>query len=107
MKVFCKKCKEWIGEFEILKNGQPRIKEPTKKFLSVRYRQDGEYGFQCKCGNYSLLAKAEEGVIKQDGKPPTPEGVAEITKRLDQGLKSQPKITNQGREIDNFIYKEI
>ena len=106
MKVFCKKCGEWIGEFEILKTGQPRIKEPTIKFLSVRYRQDGEWGFQCLCGNYSLLAKAEEGIVKQDGKPPSSAGIQEIAKRLDRGLKSEPKITNEGREIDNFIIKE-
>lgn len=105
MKIYCTKCKRWIGEvYEV--GGLPTIKEPSKLLLSVRVRQDGEMGFQCECGNYSIVAEAEKGILPDNGKPPTEEGVMDIKKKLEQGIKSQPVETSFGREVDGFAIKE-
>lgn len=53
----------------------------SNNIISARLRLDGQWGFQCLCGNYDILTKQETKQItnKQD---PDPKEIAQIVKDL-------------------------
>ncbi len=87
-KVTCKKCK---GNREIVitdVQGSERILwddtvlDPKEaKILSGRRRLDGEWGWECVCGNYDLLTKQEIEDISNKQNP-DPVQIADIIKNL-------------------------
>lgn len=73
--VTCKKCKLplclWVldekqtqDNMRMHPNGYRRI-TIGDSLLSTRSRLDGEVGYKCKCGNDSILASSEFGIVPQ------------------------------------------
>lgn len=100
MLIICKKCEREIGKVAV-KGNVVRYLSSTG-ILSMRKRFDGEWGFQCACGNNSLLCEAEKGIITSD--PPTAEDIKEIEKRLKKN-PSNCELTSDGYDCDGFIWK--
>lgn len=77
-KVTCSKCKG----FSIIdiQNGQLAWSE-VGKVISARYRSDSQFGFQCVCGNNSIMTEQEIKLIK-DPVQPTPRELSEIKNNL-------------------------
>lgn len=71
---------------------------------SSRDRFDGHKGFQCWCGNDSLLAKQELGHIGEAA--PSKEDLGEIWKKISSDPNSYPTIKGE-TIIDGFMLKEI
>lgn len=78
-KVTCLKCKQ----FNIVPIADDRsvMWKNTDRIISARYRLDNNWGFQCICGNNSLLSKQEEDGI-DDKQSPDPKQIADIVKNL-------------------------
>lgn len=71
--------------------------------LSARLRFDGNWGFQCSCGNDSRLAQTEKGLITS--LPPS----QKILKQVESNIKKSPTkvMTNkEGITCDGFIIKK-
>jgi hypothetical protein len=100
MQIYCKQCKKDIGEIEI-NNGIVSYKK-INGILASRFRMDGNWGFECSCGNDSRLCEAEKGKI--GATPPADETLKEITEDLKK-LKTTPILKGKDIEIDNFIIK--
>jgi hypothetical protein len=108
-----KKCKgRIIGK--VPDKGQPISilnDDKTSGLLSVRLRMDKNFGFQCFCGNNSLLSVHEAEAVKKSGNlrngmPPSRAEVKEIWRRVNDN----PTITKNkdGRlMIENFSIEEI
>lgn len=75
-------------------------KEPYT-IISGRQRLDNYLGWQCKCGNNSLVTKQENTSIA-DMSAPKPQEINNITKNLEK-----VKVVLSGNDIiiDNFILK--
>lgn len=71
------------------------------KLRASRKRLDGQYGFQCCCGNDSRLARQELGHIGFDGLPPTREGLEAIYEALQKNPASYPEVGGS-KEVDGF-----
>lgn len=71
---------------------------------SSRHRFDGQMGFQCWCGQDSLLAEAEQGIIGEA--PPTREDLGSIYEKL-QIKKPNYKQFQGGTFVDGFEVREI
>lgn len=71
---------------------------------SSRHRFDGHMGFQCWCGQDSLLAEAEKGVIGEA--PPTREDLGAIYEKL-QVKKPNYKPFQGATFVDGFEIREI
>lgn len=54
--------------FSIHHQGLRRI-EVGNSMLSTRKRHDGVMGYQCKCGNNSLLSAVEKGIVPTSNNP--------------------------------------
>lgn len=79
MRVTCLKCNKMIGEIEISDGGRVTYKK-LFGILSARLRFDGNWGFQCLCGNNSLLCPAEKGIVK--GSRPSTSDMKKIYEKL-------------------------
>lgn len=85
----------------------PAIK--TKKYVSglssSRLRLDGKWGFHCYCGNRSILAREEKGIIGMT--PPTKRDLEEIASRL--GRRREPVVASPAKvqEVDGFRVEDI
>lgn len=78
----------------------------TKGVISIisgRKRLDGFWGWQCSCGNNSLLTRQEASNITNKQNPDMQE-IADITKNLEL-----PKVVIKGNDtmIDKFILRAI
>lgn len=71
---------------------------------SSRHRFDGQMGFQCWCGQDSLLAEAEQGVIGEA--PPSREDLGAIYEKL-QIKKPNYKPFQGATFVDGFEIREI
>jgi hypothetical protein len=73
---------------------------PVSGIKSSRERLDGQRGFSCWCGNTSILAQEEKGVISAN--MPTMDDLQKIAGRLQaKGGQSRPVI-NDIIEVDGF-----
>lgn len=89
--------------------GSPKLDKktglPVSGIRSSRQRFDGQRGFQCWCGNNSILAQEEKGVITSS--VPTKSDFEKIANRLmSRGKLKIPKI-NGKTDIDGFIVEEV
>lgn len=73
---------------------------------SSRRRTDGEYGFECWCGQDSRIAPNEMGILKADGTQPTKEDLYRMAENLQ---KQPPKYAtiNHERDVDGFIIRKV
>lgn len=78
----------------------------TIHLRSSRKRFDGEYGFECWCGQDSRIAEAEVGVLTFDGRAPTREGIQTIADNLKQKPANYPIIEGE-KIIDGFRIKGV
>lgn len=85
----------------------PTKDEDGKMWLrSSRRRTDGEYGFECWCGQDSRIAPNEIGILKDDGIQPTKEDIFNMAENL---RKQPPKYAtiNGERDVDGFIIRKV
>jgi hypothetical protein len=68
--------------------------------ISFRHRLDDKFGFECICGNSSILAKAEAGIIT--GEKPTREDIKEVINRLNKEVR-----TTSSKVVDYFTIEEV
>lgn len=73
---------------------------------SSRKRTDGEYGFECWCGQDSRIAPNELGILKADGSQPTREDIFNMAENL---RKQPPKYAtiNGERDVDGFVIRKV
>lgn len=78
-KVTCLKCKQ----FNIVPIADDRsvMWKNADRIISARYRLDNQWGFQCICGNNSLLTKQEDEYI-EDKQSPDPKQISDVIKNL-------------------------
>jgi hypothetical protein len=70
-----------------------------------RQRLDGEWGFRCYCGNVSVLAPEEKGVITPAR--PSESDLVKIADRLGK-RKGDPYAWKNGKkEVDGFVIEEM
>lgn len=100
MKITCLKCNKEIGEIEIDSRDRVRYTK-LSGILSARKRLDGNWGFQCICGNYSLLCEAEEGIIGPN--KPSVSQVKNIYERLQELPTAIVERTKEFVKIDDFM----
>lgn len=103
MIIYCDKCKRDIGKISIEHGLVIYSEENANGLLSVRMRMDGQLGFQCDCGNYSIVSEAENGIkltkrIKQ-------KDIDTITARL-KANPTKVKIDGKHKKVDGFTIKE-
>lgn len=100
MKVTCLKCDKVIGEIEIDDNQRVSYTQ-LWGILSSRLRIDGNWGFQCLCGNNSLLCPAEQGIVK--GARPSSSDMKQIHERMK--TKSQALVSRIGSTVTIDLFK--
>lgn len=83
-----------------------RSQPATMKLRSSRLRLDGQYGFECSCGNDSRLAEHERASIGYDGKPPTRQGLEDIYTQLKKRPTNYPEIDGV-RHVDGFRIERL
>lgn len=79
-KVTCKKC-AGSNVVNIDDNTRQVAWQVTDRIISARFRLDNEWGFQCICGNNSLMTKQEREHITDPVKP-DPKEITTIIKNL-------------------------
>lgn len=82
-----------------------KTKEKIAGVVTSRDRFDGKKGFHCACGNRSILAKEEQGIISSN--PPTQNDIMKIASRLQKRGNKQTPVINGTEEVDGFRIQEI
>lgn len=82
------------------------LQDGTMRLRSSRKRLDGQTGFQCWCGNDSLIARQEAGSIQRDGLPPSRDGLEVIYSALQRDPATYPEI-NGAKEVDGFTIERV
>lgn len=101
-RVHCTKCNRDIGDY-FIQDGR-NVYSKLAGLLSARRRMDGTMGYQCDCGNYSVLCAAEQGIITAD--VPTAAQLQMVYERMnDDAYRSKVKESRGGAvvECDGFI----
>lgn len=107
LKVTCTKCKQ-SGMISIIENHDPMLKQKyiadwgnskANNIISFRHRLDDKFGFECICGNYSILAKAEAGILI--GEKPSKEDIKEVITRLNKEVRTT------SNKVDGFKIEEV
>lgn len=100
---------QWVGDTaeKIVKKGNPAKGTFPKvsRLETYRIRFDGQTGFKCGCGNSSVLAAQEAGVI--GGAPPNRNDLRKIY----GNLQAQPAEYNENLDgslqVDGFTIKPV
>lgn len=73
-----------------------------------RDRFDGRKGFRCYCGNWSIQAPEEEGVLQQSAipLPPTQSDLIKIHENIQSSGKGPLEFINGRAEYDGFAIEE-
>ena len=71
--------------------------------ISFRERLDEQFGWQCLCGNNSLMTKQERDHIENPASP-KPREIADIVRNL---AKPKVKQLTKGLLVDNFVLRTI
>jgi hypothetical protein len=102
--VKCLKCKKVIAH--IYHDGQiVEVKNSEKSgCLSSRKRFDGYMGFSCRCGNWSIQSKQEQGIMGPD--LPSKEDLQKIANRINKNPSSY-KEQDGAIEVDGFIIEDF
>lgn len=107
--VICQKCK---GQRVIQLHDTDRGKmidwledkqEEPYTIISGRQRYDGEFGWECVCGNKSIDTAQELRVIGNKASP-QPQEINEIMENLEA---AETEDTPDGRLVDGFILKTL
>jgi len=107
LKVTCNKCKQ-SGIVSVIKNQDPMLKQKYiidwsnskgNNIISFRHRLDDKFGFECICGNSSILARAEKGVITEN--KPSREDISEVITRLNKEVRTT------SNKVDGFTIEEV
>lgn len=103
-KVTCEAC-GGSSLVELIENALNKFiaYQKTGEVISARPRLDGYWGFQCICGNNSLLSEQENRLIK-DKVNPSPKDIQAVMKSLEQ-----PSVIDEGNTIivDNFRLAKV
>lgn len=80
-KVTCKQCNKSddVGISDSLK--QVKDWGMPKNIVSARFRLDGQWGFQCLCGNYDIITRQEDTFIKNKQNP-APQDIMKVINNL-------------------------
>lgn len=78
-KVTCLKCKG--SNILPIDDGRHVMWKNADRIISARFRLDNQWGFQCVCGNNSLLTKQEDDYI-ENKQTPDPKQINDIIKNL-------------------------
>ncbi len=102
--VRCLKCKKVIAH--VYHDGQIiEVKNSDKSgCLSSRKRFDGYMGFSCRCGNWSIQSKQEQGIMGPD--MPSKEDLQKIAARVEQNPSHYTK-ENGATEVDGFVIEDF
>lgn len=73
---------------------------------SSRKRFDGNYGFECWCGQDSRIAECEAGVLSFNGTAPTKEGINTIAMNLQKKPANYPTVDGE-QIVDGFRIKGV
>ena len=78
-KVTCLKCKNY--NIVPIADDRTVAWKNCDRIISARYRLDGQWGWQCICGNNNLLTEQEDRYI-ENKQTPDPKQITEIIKNL-------------------------
>lgn len=76
--IICKKCK---GNSQVFIERDIIGWQKVNSVISSRKRLDGNWGFQCLCGNNDLMTKQESRTFANPVQP-TPQEITQIVKNL-------------------------
>lgn len=71
---------------------------------STRARLDGQMGFSCRCGQYSIVAEAEDGVI--GGSVPRRDDLIKVHQNLQKKPTKVTRTVDGATEVDGFKVTE-
>lgn len=100
---------QWVGDVEekIVKKGTP-IKGTFpvySRLETYRIRFDGQTGFKCGCGNSSILAAAEDGVIS--GTPPSKNDLRKIYGNMQEKPGDYAEAADGSITVDGFTINPV
>lgn len=99
-KIICQKCKG-NSQVNIIQDIIEWI--DVKQVISGRKRLDGNWGWQCLCGNNSILTSQEKRNISNPAQPTALE-----VKKIIKNIKAEQVVdTKQGLLVNNFIMQEL
>lgn len=100
---------QWVGDVseKIVKKGNEDkgIFPLYSRLETYRIRFDGQTGFKCGCGNSSILAAAEDGVIS--GTPPTKNDLRKIYGNLQENPADYSADPDGSLTVDGFTIKPV
>ena len=100
---------QWVGDVteKIVKKGnEKKGTHPVfSRLETYRVRFDGQIGFKCGCGNSSILAAAEDGVIT--GLPPTKNDLRKIYGNLQENSGDYAEAADGSITVDGFTIKPV
>lgn len=99
-KVICQKCK---GLSLIQINSDNIEWQDVSQVISGRKRLDGNWGWQCLCGNNSIMTEQEKRNISNPAQPTAQELGTIINNLKVERVVDTPK----GLLVNNFIMQEI
>lgn len=79
-------------------------KELISGALTSRARFDGQLGFKCACGNTSILAEGERGIIS--GRTPTKDDLNQIYLNMEK-KKPEYQEVDGTKEVDGFAIDDF
>lgn len=94
---------------QIMSDGQVIPTHDENGFMwlrSVRKRSDGEFGFECWCGQDTRIAPNEDGILKADGSQPSAEDIMQMAANLKQNPPKYDTINGE-RDVDGFILRKV
>lgn len=100
-KIVCQKCfGQSIINIQESNLNKYIIWDEVDQVISGRPRLDGYFGWQCLCGNNSLLSKQENRVIK-DKQNPSPKDINQVIRNLavPNAVEGNNSVTVDGFEL--------
>lgn len=111
MQVVCGKCKHTIADVDKDNKITPVVDTTGVMWLlAFRPRLDGEWGFQCRCGNDSRLCDAEKNIEEIEDNRLTNANTKVVLDKIHERLKTMKKVyTEVGntKQVDNFLITKL
>lgn len=98
--VICQKC-QGSSQVDITRGNVDWI--DTRQVISARQRLDGNWGWQCLCGNNSIMTSQERRNISNPARP-TAQELDKILKNIEVGRVVD---TPDGLLVNDFIMQEV
>lgn len=100
---------QWVGDVpaKIVKKGNEKkgIFPVLSQLETYRIRFDGQTGFKCGCGNTSILAAAEDGVIGPA--PPSKNDLRKIYGNLQEQPGNYQEAMDGSIQVDGFTIRPV